>query len=258
NDEAMAAMLRKIARREGFGAILAEGVAAAARLIGRGAEAAAFHSKGLELTGYDPRGAMGTALGYAVSTRGGDFTSVYAVPEYRWDAQKGEQEFGNALSVDRFSPEGKGTLVRRTIAVSAALDSLGICKVPVLSVMGDFSLRAEAELAAAISGWDLSPSELLTAGERVVTAEKLFNIRHGAGLGDDRLPAFFNQVGLAEDPNKNGTVEVAPMVRDFYAAMGWDEEGRPTAARVAELGLGQLVEPAAAVPDGDRQGGADV
>ncbi len=52
-------------------------------------QAYAHHSKGLELTGYDPRGLMGSALGYAVSTRGGDFTSVYAAPEYRWDAGRG-------------------------------------------------------------------------------------------------------------------------------------------------------------------------
>ena len=113
NAEAMATMMRSIALRKGFGAVLAEGVRRAAEQIGRGAEAYAYHSKGLELTGYDPRGGMGTALGYAVSTRGGDFTSVYAVPEYRWQPEQGREWFGSEKAVDRLSVDGKGQLVKR-------------------------------------------------------------------------------------------------------------------------------------------------
>ncbi len=237
NHRAMETMLNKIARREGFGAILAEGVAEAARRIGRGAEEFAYHSKGLELTAYDPRGAMGTALGYAVSSRGGDFTSVYAVPEYRWDPERGRQEFGTPASVDRLSTEGKGLLVKRAMSVSAALDSLGLCKVAALSVVGNFSLEAEAELTSALSGWSFSPTDLLSIGERVLNLERLFNLRHGADRSDDRLPAHFLRDGLPEDPNRGGTVDLQPMIGQFYAAMGWDQEGRPTAARLKELGL---------------------
>ncbi len=237
NTSAMAAMLARIARREGFGAVLAEGAARAARVIGRGAEAAAYHSKGLELTAYDPRGGMGTALGYAVSSRGGDFTSVYAVPEYRWDAEQGRQEFGDSRSVDRQSTEAKGLLIKRTMVVSAALDALGLCKVPALSVVGDFSLRPEAALAQALTGWSLSAADLLEVGERILTVERLFNLRHGAGPGDDTLPALFRERGLPYGPHAGATVDVAPMVRQFYQAMGWDEEGRPTPGRLAELRL---------------------
>ncbi|MHB8992980.1 MAG: aldehyde ferredoxin oxidoreductase C-terminal domain-containing protein, partial [Chloroflexota bacterium] len=237
NHRAMEAMLRKIARREGFGAVLAEGVAEAARLIGGGAEDYAYHAKGLELTAYDPRGAMGTALGYAVSNRGGDFTSVYALPEYRWEPEQGQEEFGTPLAVDRLSTEGKGLLVKRAMSVSAVLDSLGLCKVAALSVMGDFSLKAEAELASALSGRPLTPEGLLAVGERVLNLERLFNLRHGATTGDDRLPAHFLRDGLPDSPNQGQTVELEPMVQQFYAAMGWDAEGRPTPERLRQLGL---------------------
>lgn len=234
---AMETMLRKIARREGFGDLLAEGVAEAARRIGRGAEEYAFHSKGLELTAYDPRGAMGTALGYAVSSRGGDFTSVYAVPEYRWDPQQGEREFGTPASVDRLSTEGKGLLVKRAMSVSAVLDSLGLCKVAALSVVGDFSLQAEAELASTLSGRDLTAERLLAIGERIITVERLFNLRHGDGRLDDRLPSRFLREGLPNDPNRGGTVDLEPMVVQFYSAMGWDRQGRPLEEKLRELGL---------------------
>ena len=237
NAEAMETVMRQIARREGLGAVLAEGVQRAAQIIGRGAEQYAFHSKGLELTAYDPRGAMGTALGYAVSTRGADFTSVYAIPEYRWDAAQGREVFGTEKAVDRLSIEGKGALVKRSMIVSAILDSLGLCKVPILSVVGDFSLENEAALASALSGWPLTAADLLTIGERILNAERLFNLRHGATRADDDLPDRFTEEPLPDGPTQGMTVAIQPMVRDFYAVMGWDADGQPTREKLRELEL---------------------
>ncbi len=238
NAEAMETMMRRISRQEGFGAVLAQGVRRAAQIIGRGAEAFAYHIKGLELPGYDPRGAMGTALGYAVSTRGGDFASVYTVPEYRWEPEEGQKWFGTEKSVDRFSVEGKGQLVKRTMVVSAILDALGLCKVPVLSVVGDFSLENEAALVSALTGWEMSPDELALIGERIVNVEKLFNIRHGATREDDDLPDRFTEERVSDPgPSFGMTVEIQQMVNEFYSAMGWDEEGVPTPEKLGELGL---------------------
>ena len=237
NAEAMETVMRQIARREGLGDVLAEGVQRAAQIIGRGAEQYAFHSKGLELTAYDPRGAMGTALGYAVSTRGADFTSVYAIPEYRWDAAQGREVFGTEKAVDRLSIEGKGALVKRSMIVSAILDSLGLCKVPILSVVGDFSLENEAALASALSGWPLTAADLLTIGERILNAERLFNLRHGATRDDDDLPDRFTEEPLPNGPTQGMTAAIQPMVRDFYAVMGWDTDGQPTREKLRELEL---------------------
>ncbi|MDY7078976.1 MAG: aldehyde ferredoxin oxidoreductase family protein [Chloroflexota bacterium] len=238
NAEAMEAMMRRISQREGFGTVLAEGVRRAAQMIGQGAEAYAYHSKGLELTAYDPRGGMGTALGYAVSTRGGDFTSVYAVPEYRWEPEQGREWFGTEKAADRLSTEGKGRLVKRTMIVSAVLDALGICKVPVLSVVGDYSLENEAALTAALTGWDMDADELALVGERIINLERLFNLRHGASREDDDLPDRFTEERVSDPgPTQGMTVEIRRMVGDFYAAMGWDEEGHPTLDKLDELDL---------------------
>jgi aldehyde:ferredoxin oxidoreductase len=237
NDRAMEEMIHRIVRRQGLGRVLAEGVQKAAESIGRGAEQFAYHSKGLELTGYDPRGLMATALGYAVSTRGGDFTSVYALPEFKWDARRGKEEFGTEKAVDRLAVEGKGLLVKRSILASAILDSLGICKVPALSLIGDFDLKNEAELTSLLTGWEVTPEELFRIGERVFNLENLFNIRHGKGTGKDTIPEMFRKTPLADGVVRGAKVNMEPMLRDFYDAMGWDSGGRPKREKLEDLGL---------------------
>jgi aldehyde:ferredoxin oxidoreductase len=143
--------------------------------------------------------------------------------------------------VNRLATGGKGRLVKRSMIVSAALDALGICKVPVLSVIGDFSLEHEARLASALTGLDLDADDLLRAGERIVNLERLFNLRHGAGRGDDDLPDRFVEERVADPgPTQGMTVDIEPMVADFYRAMGWDVDGVPTPAKLRELGLDSL------------------
>lgn len=244
--EAMEATMRQIARREGLGAVLAEGVREAARTIGRGAEACAMHVKGMELTAYDPRGALGSALGYAVSTRGGDWTSVYALPELRWTPEEGREWFGTERAVDRLSPEGKGEMVKWTMVVSAVLDSIGMCKVPVLSVLGDFRLKNEAELVSALTGWEMDAGELALVGERILNLERLLALRLGAGPEDDDLPDRFAEERISDPgPTQGMTVNVRQMVVDFYEAMGWDRMGRPPSERLQALGLSDFVEKSA-------------
>ena len=238
NTEAMETMMHSIALRKGFGAVLAEGVRRAGEVIGGGAESHAYHSKGLELTGYDPRGGMGTALGYAVSSRGGDFTSVYAVPEYRWKPEEGREWFGTEKAVDRLSVEGKGQLVKRSMIVSAALDALGLCKVPAFWIVCDYSLREEAALTAALSGREVTAGDLALAGERIVNAERLINLRLGSSVADDDLPDHFVEDRVPDaGPTHGMTVDIERLRRDFYSAMGWNNDGVPTPEKLRKLDL---------------------
>lgn len=237
NHQAMETLIHQIAHRQGLGKTLSQGVRKAAQIIGRGSEAFAYHSKGMELTGYDPRGLMGTALGYAVSPRGGDFTSIYATAEYRWSPERAEKEFGDRRAVDRFSPEGKAALIKRAMIVSVVLDSLGICKVPALTLIGDFDLKHEAALTASVTGWNIDSEDLLHIGERIVNVERLFNLTNGADAGDDRISRRFIEEAMNEGPAAGRTVELEHMVKEFYHAMGWDVTGHPSEEKLTALGL---------------------
>lgn len=220
-------LIEQIGRREAFGDVLADGVRIAAERIGRGAEHYAYHSKGLELPGYDPRGAQGTALSYAISSRGADYASVYPSLEYFWTPEQGKEAFGTEKSVDRFSPEGKGKLVWHASLVSAILDSLGLCKMAALSVIADFSLEREARLLSALSGWDMTTEDLFTIGQQIITEERRLNITYGMTQSDDDLPAKFFEDPIPSGHTKGQTVQLSEMLRDYYAAMGWDIHGNP-------------------------------
>lgn len=237
NAGAMEALIRQIADREALGAVFSQGVRRAAEIIGKGAEAFAPHVKGLELAAYHPAYIMGTALGYATSGRGGDFSSIYASLEYTWPPEKAAAAFGTPDAVRLDAVSGKAALIRRAMCANAALDSLGLCKVPALSMIGAFDLVDEAELASALTGSRIEPEGLLRCGERVITLERLLNIRFGAGTEDDRLPLMFSSSEYAGADAPDIPERVKTMVRYFYREMGWDVQGRPTAAKLSEMGI---------------------
>jgi len=238
NGEAMEVLIIQMASGEGFGAVLGQGVRRAARIIGRGSEYYAAHVKGLELSGYHPDNMMGTALGYAVASRGADFNDVYSALENKWMPDEPSDEFGTPKASDLKSIHGKAELVRRAMIVGTVMDSLGICKVPALSLISAYDLVAETELAATLTGQPVGVSDLIAAGERIVNTERLLNLRCGSSADDDRLPDMFfdKEYNAGQEPSKPSEW-MEPMKKNFYSVMEWDEQGRPTPAKLAELGI---------------------
>ncbi len=240
NGEAMETLIRQMAAGEGLGGCLAQGVKRAAAAIGRGAGRYAAHVKGLELTAYHPGTILGTALGYMVSSRGGDYNNVYASLEHNWSPEKADSEFGTPRAVDIHSPEGKGRLVRRAVLVNIVVDCLGICKVPALSLLKTFDLESEARLASAITGYRFTAAGLMAAGERIAAMERLFNLRHGPADFGDRLPPMF----LDGENKRFLTPESLRMMRqEFFDAMGWDAQGRPLPETLMHMQLDPLPAP---------------
>jgi aldehyde:ferredoxin oxidoreductase len=230
---AMETLIRQMAAGQALGGILAQGVKRAAEIIGKGAHRYAAHVKGLELTAYHPAAILGSALGYAISSRGGDYNNVYASLEYRWPEQQAEAVFGSAEAVDIRRPAGKGRLVRRAVLVNIVVDSLGLCKVPTLSLLGTFDLAHETALASAITGLSLGADDLFRVGERIASLERLFNLRHAPDMDDDGLPEMFYGGG---DQALTPAI-LRQMCSEFYAAMGWDDKGRPLKETLTALGI---------------------
>lgn len=232
NAQVMETLLKQMAFGEGFGALLSQGVKRIARTIGKGSMQYAAHVKGLELSAYHPGGLMGTALGYAISSRGGDYNNVYASLEYRWPKDLASRHFGSPEAVDIRSTSGKGKLIRRAVLVNIVLDSLGLCKVPALSMIGTFDLKSEADLTRSLTGLPVTAEDLFAVGDRIACMERCFNLRQASGMLEDTLPPMF----MDQPGSQLNQKTLDRMINDYYRAMGWDERGIPDPGLLKEIG----------------------
>lgn len=225
--DALLRTISLIAERRDSGALLAEGSRRAAAQIGGEAAHCAMHVKGLEMPGYEPRSLKTMALGLAVSPRGACHNRSGAY----------EADFSGA--VDRFtSDSGRGALVMASEDFNAVLDSLIICKF-LRKCFDDFYTES-AQLVERVTGWRYSGADLRRTGERISTIKKLFNIGQGWQPSDDSLPPRLLNEALSDGVGKGSRLsaeELNVMIRSYYQARGWQENGYVPRKKLIELEL---------------------
>jgi aldehyde:ferredoxin oxidoreductase len=223
NHQAMVEMVRRIGEGQGLGQLLGQGTRLASQQI-PGSQDFAIQVKGLELGGYDCRGLNGQALEFALSSRGGCHHAL-GLPA------RSEGPKGTGRQV-----QGKGQLLRQTAISRILYDCAILCTFP-LAILGQEMLP---RLLWATRGVKYSPEELERVGMRVLTLERLFNLREGLGREEDTLPGRLLREPLADGPNQGRVVDLEPLKDEAYSALGWDASGRPTEATLRELGLVEL------------------
>lgn len=225
NHQAMVEMVRKIAFREGFGNVLAEGSLRAAQKIGKDSYRLTMQIKGSELAGFDPRGAMAMGLGFATSPRGGDHERAYVYAEV-----------GSIPTlVDRFDTKGKAALLKFVQDEQTVLDALGICCF--LAKGEPMGLPDYAKLYTYATGIEMTKEKLMSVGERIWTLERLFNNREGFSRKDDTMPERFINEALKEGASAGHKFPLEKMLDEYYKERDWDTEGVPTKALLDRLGL---------------------
>ncbi len=222
-------LIEKIARREDVGNLLAEGVKRASESLGGEAPRFAMHTKGLETPGYEPRGLPGHALGYATADRGGDHERGYLVHyEMRGKLWQGKP-------VDRFAREGKAEILIDSQNRTAGNDTLIACH-----FAGEVTEEVYTELLNAGTGLEIGPDYLALVGERIWNMTRLFNLREGFTRADDDLPLRAKEEGLPDPPVRGQHIpqeDLDRMLDEYYRLRGWNENGVPTEAKLAALGL---------------------
>ena len=241
NEEAILALIEKIAYRRGFGDLLADGVRKAAEKLGKGREIA-FHVKGLELIQADPRGLKGYGLGYAVSSRGADHLRSEPFIELSDDPEKGKEMFGVPEATLRLASKGKGKLVRYFENWCAIIDSLETCK-NLAENMELLPFKRAAEIAEATTGFHFTEDVMFEIGERIVNLERAYIVREGIRRKDDYLPERFLKEPLPDGNSKGAIFKMEPMLNEYYKERGWNlKTGIPEAEKLRKLGLGYVVE----------------
>jgi aldehyde:ferredoxin oxidoreductase len=221
NADAMLEAIELIARREGFGELLAKGTAGMAKDIGHGSEAFAMNAKGLEAGMHEPRLRNSLGISWIVGPTGADHMFGMGDNNY-------------PMSVNSLHPLG--------LLESVPQDDYGIRRMALLksshcrTMINDslitcfFTNMNPVDTLAAVTGWDTTISEQAVVGERILTTARMFNIKQGFTEDNDVLPERYYQGktdgALADKPMKKEITEKARHY--YYTVMGWDNKGVPT------------------------------
>ncbi|MBN1945903.1 MAG: aldehyde ferredoxin oxidoreductase family protein [Bradymonadales bacterium] len=235
---ALVKLTELIARREGIGDLLADGVKRAAERIGKGAEGFAMHAGGQELPMHDSRHDPGYAVAYQCEPTPGRHTlTCFEYMELldidkRFSTVKVPVVHGRK---ERRDPYGKApglVLVSKFVQVA---NGCGLCLFGLQ--LGD--RLPVFEWVNAATGWNLGEQDYFEIGARIQTIRQAFNAREGITPADFRLPERARGVPpLAEGPLRKITVDTETMGREYFQEYGWDyNSGKPTLATLERLGL---------------------
>jgi len=229
NYSAMMEMMKRIVEREGFGAILSEGVKTAAQKIGKGTEKFAMHVKGLEVPMHDPRAFHSMGLQYATVNRG-----AFHMVGFPLGSELGIvlPDVGLIRRMDRFDDKGKAELVILHQQLGQLTAMFLVCIFGVVGWTMTNLLRAFESL----TGRKLDIENAKKIGERVFTLKRVFNIRCGVSGKDDKLPSLIMQP-LKEGGAKGHVPNFEYQLREYYRLRNWTEDGKPTKEKLIELGL---------------------
>ncbi len=237
--EFIQALTGNIARRQGFGDLLAGGlVPAAEKLGGRALDLLSDDTKAGESLTYAPKAFLTTGLLYAMDHRQPiqqlHEVSLTNIIWVKWAKKMpganlssavfrgiARRFWGSEVAADFSTYEGKALAARMIQDREMAKESLIVCDkiFPMLYVehsadhVGDPSM--ESQILSAITGRAISPDELLRAGERIFNLQRAILTREGhQGRQSDVLPEACFTVPLESErqnedclvPGKDGEI----------------------------------------------------
>jgi ferredoxin len=263
---AMKQLIEDVAYRRGVGDEIAEGSLRMARK--RGAPELAMQSKGMEFAAYEPRGAVGHGLGYAVSNRGGCHINGGYLVFF---------EALGPLNIDPLTPLAKPALTVFQQNTLEAIAAVGGCIFTSYAVIPDvpswavnphgltarianealklsrFLLGSQGKMSPngmpfhlpllphskaveTYTGMKMNLGLFSAVGERGYTLERLFNLREGLLADEDSLPPRMTDE-LQRPRVPNSKVPLREMLPVYYQVRDWNAQGVPTVALLEKLDL---------------------
>ena len=220
--DALLELIEAMAYRRGFGDLLAEGgyrVAEKLRpsgVVHRLEETSVRRLRSARLGGH--------GASYATSNRGACHLRGYAVSL---------EHFGNPVKLDPFTTQDKGMWLATLQNQTSFVDASGICLFSTMAM----APQTLADMVGYALDMPIDEAEMQQIGDRIWNLERLYNNAAGLMRADDSLPPRMLQEPLTEGMVKGHVVPLEQMLDDYYQFRGWDAEGRPTPAKLAQLGL---------------------
>jgi aldehyde:ferredoxin oxidoreductase len=246
NAAAVQTLIDQIARRQGFGDVLAEGTFRAAQKIGRGTDQYVLTCKCQEFPMHEPRGKKSLALAYALSPTGADHMEAPHDPAFEG---LDPLDTSPLASLGLIEPVDRLDLGPRKVrafyyaqTLWSAYNSIGMCDFVGIPINA-LKVQKLVEFINACTGWDMTVHELMKVGERANTMSRLFNTREGFTAADDALPPRMYE-GIGNGPLEGERIdpfEFEAAKTLYYQVAGWDAAtGIPTPAKLVELDLTSL------------------
>jgi aldehyde:ferredoxin oxidoreductase len=249
--EAILTTIQKIADREGYGDLLAEGQLAMAEKFGQRAVEKVDLVKGLAPHAYEFRAYKGTGLMQAVGHRGDPLPLRASLLEFDWNhapdwfQQVAKEKFGSEQAAIPTSYQGKAMAATISEHMERVADNLGICKW-VYTLFVYENAEIPTRLFNLVTGKDWGIDRMLKVSERVRNLERMFDVRQGLRRKDDNLPKKFFTQPLKKGPYEGEVLDekkFEQMKDEYYDIRGWDKEtGVPTREKLEELGLSDVAD----------------
>ena len=230
NHQSIVALTEMIAKRQGFGAVLADGVKVASERIGKGSEKYAMHIGGQEIPMHDPK------------------KDYYFYTTYVMDATPARHMQGENChppgvfeSYDPKSFAGRGLVHLRGSAITHVMNCAGMCSFVYLCLehVNDF-----VETINAITGWETNIEELVKVGNRIATIRHAFNLREGINPLHLTVPGrMVGKPPLTAGPLKGITIDESTMLKEYLVAEDWDlNTAVPSKAKLSSLRLEDVIK----------------
>lgn len=250
NVEAIPAIIKKIAEREGIGNILAEGSYRAAQKLGKDAIRMSISVKGQELPAHMPQFKPAVGLIYAVNPFGADHQSsehdpfLMMPPDSRERIRLAKIGISKGYMDTTTMDDDKVRFAFESQKFFSILDTLCLCQFvwgPAWELYGPDDI---VNLCKYGIGWETSIYELMQIGERRINMMRYFNAIEGYTKSDDVLPERIFH------PLRGGPTDGVVLDREsheqskefYYELAGWDKDnGNPTESTMRKLSLHWLL-----------------
>ena len=214
NYEAIVAILEKMGKGEGVGAILQNGSYYASKVMGKGSEKYLVVANGIEPGQHRVTLSPGVGRVFKYDPTPGRHT-------------KGGLPYMTPLKV----PESEtGPEDKRYVAIQEFVNACGMClflKNGGYGIIGGLELR----YVNAVTGWNWSVEDQNTFGARSMNMRNAFNVREGIRKDD-----LFMSKELEGSPQGDFHIDVDAMGESFIKEMGWDEQMVPLRETLESLG----------------------
>lgn len=229
DEKVVSDLLQKIARSEGFGALLAMG----SRKLGRhfNVEDEAIQVNGLEVAYHDPRGVSGMALVYATSPRG----ACHNQSDYFFVEWGQTDETMGLKMYDRHAGPEKSANVAIHQDWRTVYNSLVMC------VFASLPSGKIVDLINSACGYELALTDIMLIGERGWNIKRVINNRLGLTRANDKLPKDLLKP-YASGGAAGYVIPFVEMLDAYYDARGWDKlSGKPSKEKLHYLGLDDVI-----------------